>query len=510
MHARNDDADEGRPRALGRYALYEEIASGGIGSVCLARLRAEAGFSRIMAVKRLHAHHAKDPQFVAMFRDEARLAARVRHPNVVSILDVVSDADELFLVMEYVAGESLGRLMTTARERSLAIEPAIASAILCGVLEGLHAAHIATNEQGVPLAIVHRDVSPQNVLIGVDGVPRVVDFGVAKAVGRIQESTQTGQMKGKVAYMPPEQIAGRKDVDRRSDVWSASVVLWEMLAGRPLFGDALEALRFQGTSDAVPPPSAHGGPDVLDAVLAKGLAREMDERFQTAREMLVAVERAVPPAPARKVAQWMQKLARDALAKRATYVERIEREAARTSAIMATAAPRDPSADEAPVAAASVAPIAPPPPPITDAGLAHQAPIAPERPRRSVGMWGLLALLVGGLATATTLHPAIRARIVSSPRSPATAPETSSSLPLATAATSSEAAPSREPPPASASAEPTVAASASAPPPSASFAKRGRPRTRPPVRPTGATTSPTTTTAPPASERDPLDLKSRE
>jgi serine/threonine-protein kinase len=202
-------------------------------TVHLARLLGPVGFARTVAIKRLHPHLAKDPDFVAMFLEEARLAARVRHPNVVATLDVVSDDGELFLVMEYVAGESLSRLVRKVREKGERIPPRYLVGIMSGALEGLHAAHEAKSEKNQPLGLVHRDVSPQNVHVGIDGVPRVLDFGIAKATNRVQE-TRTDQIKGKVAYMSPEQLA-KGNIDRRADVYSASVVLWEALTGQRLF-----------------------------------------------------------------------------------------------------------------------------------------------------------------------------------------------------------------------------------------------------------------------------------
>src|SRR5262249_20405529 len=162
------------------------------------------------------------------FLDEARLAARIHHPNVVQTLDVAVTQGELFVVLEYVNGDSLAHLLRTANANGRAVPPEIASAVVFGVLQGLHAAHEAVVEQGNPLELVHRDVSPHNVLVGVDGVARVLDFGVAKARGRSQ-TTREGQLKGKLAYMAPEQIGGR--VTRRTDVFAASIVLWEALAG---------------------------------------------------------------------------------------------------------------------------------------------------------------------------------------------------------------------------------------------------------------------------------------
>src|ERR1700722_14969633 len=218
----------------GRYALYAEIASGGMATVHLGRLMGTGGFSRTVAIKRLLPQLARDPDFVAMFMDEARVAARIRHPNVVPTLDVLAADGQLLLVMEYVHGESLGRLLRTLRAERKRVPPAIASAILCGALHGLTAAPEAKSSgEGEPLGIVHRDVSPQNVLVGVDGVARVLDFGIAKAAGRTQ-TTREGNVKGKFAYMAPEQMNGEA-VGRATDVYAAAVCLWETLTGERLF-----------------------------------------------------------------------------------------------------------------------------------------------------------------------------------------------------------------------------------------------------------------------------------
>src|SRR5579884_2841196 len=151
----------GGPRIVGRYAIYDRIASGGMATVHLGRLLGPVGFARTVAIKRLHPQFAQDPQFVSMFLDEARLAARVQHPNVVSVLDVVAAEGELFLVMDYVHGESFAKLLVAAREKDVPLTPRLAVAIASGVLDGLHAAHEARNERGDPLGLVHRDVSPQ-------------------------------------------------------------------------------------------------------------------------------------------------------------------------------------------------------------------------------------------------------------------------------------------------------------------------------------------------------------
>jgi len=235
---------------IGRYALYREIAAGGMATVHFGRLLGPVGFSRTVAIKRLRPQFAKDPEFVAMFLDEARLAARIRHPNVVATLDVVATDGELFLVMDYVQGESLARL---GRRRIIA--PRLVASIVCGALHGLHAAHEARNERGEPLNIVHRDVSPQNILVGVDGTARLLDFGVAKASGRAH-NTRDGHIKGKISYMAPEQF--RSQVTRQTDIYACAIVAWEALTGQRLFGggDEMEILAKALAGTAAAPAAA--------------------------------------------------------------------------------------------------------------------------------------------------------------------------------------------------------------------------------------------------------------
>ncbi len=312
---------------LGRYALYGEIAAGGMATVHLARLLGPVGFARTVAIKRLHPQLAKYPDFVGMFLEEARLAARVKHPNVVSTLDVVNEDGELLLVMEYIAGESLSRLVRKSREAGQLVTPRFVVSIMCGALEGLHAAHEAKTERGQPLGLVHRDVSPQNIHVGVDGIPRVLDFGIAKATNRVQE-TRTDQIKGKVAYMSPEQLA-KGNVDRRADVYSASVVLWEALTGQRLFkADDVPSLVYSIINDDIRTPSsvAPGIPASLDNIVMKGLDRDMEKRWSSAREMAEQLELAMPPAPAREIGPWVEATAGDALAWRQDLVHRIESE----------------------------------------------------------------------------------------------------------------------------------------------------------------------------------------
>ena len=310
-------------RVVGRYALYGEIAAGGMATVHFGRLLGPVGFSRTVAIKRLHPQFAKDPEFVSMFLDEARLAARIRHPNVVPTLDVVATQGELFLVMDYVQGESLSKLIRIAREQGGCIPGRITAGILVGALHGLHAAHEAKNERGEPLNIVHRDISPQNILVGSDGVTRVLDFGVAKAAGRIQ-TTREGQLKGKLAYMAPEQITG--SVTRQTDVYAAAIVLWEALTGRRLFsGDNEGAILAKVMGGVVDPPSRYVPlPPGLDEVVLRGLQRDMTQRYATAREFAVALERCTGIASSTETGEWVEAMAHTTLSQRASKVAEIE------------------------------------------------------------------------------------------------------------------------------------------------------------------------------------------
>lgn len=310
-------------KAIGRYVLYDEIAAGGMATVHLGRLMGAAGFSRTVAIKRLHEGLVRDPDFASMFMDEARLAARIRHPNVVSVLDVVNEGAELFLVMDYVQGETLSRLVRAVRPGVM--PPRITCTIMAGVLHGLHAAHEATTEHGEPLHIVHRDVSPQNVMVGTDGVGRVLDFGVAKAAHRAQ-TTRDGTVKGKISYMAPEQLLS-ENVDRRADLYACAVVVWEALSGERLFdGDNQGRIVRKILDEEVPPPSTKvaGLRVAIDAAVMKGLEKDPKKRWQTAREFAAALERAMPTAPATDIGEFVESLAGATLNARARRVKEIE------------------------------------------------------------------------------------------------------------------------------------------------------------------------------------------
>ena len=319
---------------MGRYAIYDKIASGGMASVHFGRLTGAIGFTRTVAIKRLHPHLLEDPDFVKTMIDEARLSARIHHPNVVSTLDVVATASELLIVMEYVRGDSVARLARgDAPSGTKSVPLPIVSAIAAGALQGLHAAHEATSDLGTPLEIVHRDVSPQNILVGIDGTARIIDFGVAKAAGRLQ-TTSEGVLKGKLPYMAPEQLRGLP-MTRRADVYAMGVVLWQLLTGRKLFqGEDQATLIGQILSNTRVAPSRYAPelPAALDALVMKALAVEPGDRYATAREMAEALVAIVPPPLPTEVGAWVQDVARESLARRAATLAEIESTSARVCA----------------------------------------------------------------------------------------------------------------------------------------------------------------------------------
>lgn len=312
---------------VGRYAIFGELAAGGMASVHLGRLLGPAGFSRTVAIKRLHPMFAKDPEFLAMLLDEARLASRIQHPNVVSTLDVVVAPGEVLVVMEYVQGESLARLARACGKEGIALE--VVSAIMTGALDGLQAAHMAKSASGEALEIVHRDISPQNILVGTDGVARVADFGVAKAARRVSH-TDSGQIKGKISYMAPEQLT-RDDVDGRADVFAAGAVLWELVTRKRLFvGTDPARVMHRVLYEPIPAPSEIN-PDVpsgLDEVVMGALQRDREQRFASAEAMALALERVIPPAPRRAVADWVERTASESLRQRGQLLEEVERQEA--------------------------------------------------------------------------------------------------------------------------------------------------------------------------------------
>ncbi len=306
-----------RPEQIGRYLLFDAIARGGMASVHLGRVEGEAGFSKIAASKRHHPQFAKDPYFRDMLLDEARLTARVVHPNVISVVDVIAAAGELLVVMEYVPALSFSQLGSAWSRNGQDMPPAVAVAVLVAALEGLHAAHEAVDERGRALKLVHRDVSPHNLLVGEDGLVRVIDFGVAQAAERIQV-THTGEVKGKLAYMAAEQIR-RTEIDRRADIYGAGVTLWEALAGRRIHegvepGNVLQRVAVGDFE----PPSTHAKQPLpaLDDLVMRALRPDPNERFSSAQAMARAIREACAPVSRAELADWIAQVGVDALNER--------------------------------------------------------------------------------------------------------------------------------------------------------------------------------------------------
>lgn len=316
-------ADKESPiQLLGRYAICSSIGAGGMATVHIGRLLGPVGFSRTVAIKKMHAHLAQDPEFLTMFLEEARLAARVQHANVVSTLDVVTAGGELFHVMEYVEGASLAKILQALSRAAVRLPVAVVGSIVSQICHGLHSVHESKGEDGRPLGLIHRDISPDNILVGRDGIARVLDFGIAKATEHGRR-TQQGKVKGKVPYMAPEQLRG-KELDRRCDVYSAAAVLFEALTGRRwILGDSdaemiHSLLRLQPTAPSSLVPSLS---PQIDAVAARGLAASPNDRFATAKELATAIERALGVASPSTVSELVESTMGAELAHRAALVE---------------------------------------------------------------------------------------------------------------------------------------------------------------------------------------------
>ena len=299
------DANTATVPQLGRTQRYQRLgplASGGMGTVYLGRMTA-GGTTRTVAMKVMHPHLADNTDMVAMFLDEARVATRLRHPNVVGVLDMDMLGDELVIVMEYVEGITLAEMQSALRLRGKELPIGFAARIVSDALTGLHEVHELLDEKSEPLGLVHRDVSPHNLLIGSDGVTRVTDFGIALAAGRLATTRPDGTVKGKLQYLSPEQV-GRKPVDRRVDVFAAGIVLWECLTycatGQRLFEAPTEAETVTRVlRDPIAPPSMTR-PEIsleLDEVCLKALERDPERRYRTAAEFGEALRSAIGPLP---------------------------------------------------------------------------------------------------------------------------------------------------------------------------------------------------------------------
>jgi serine/threonine-protein kinase len=316
------------PERIGRYEVLLPIASGGMGTVYLGRAKGIGGFERDVALKIMHAHLKNDAAVAAGLIEEAKLAVRIRHPNVVSVIDVDDDPFGIFMVMDYVEGDTLDGL----QKRSEGPLPArFGLKLLLDALAGLHAAHELADENGKPLGLVHRDFSPHNILVGNDGVGRLTDFGVAK-VATSGSATASGLIKGKIPFMSPEQARGDA-LDRRTDVWAAGLVAWQILAGRKLYSseDNQLALLLKVASERPPRlrEVSQGVPAAFDAVVARALEMEADRRWPTAQAfrqaLLVACKECGEIADTEEVAAFVSRLVEPRLVERRTRVQEVVR-----------------------------------------------------------------------------------------------------------------------------------------------------------------------------------------
>ncbi len=298
-------------------------------TVSVGQQRGDGGFSRVVAIKEIHPHLAVDRAFVTMFCDEARLASRVKHPNVVPIVDVVDSAGATLLVMDYIHGTSLSQVLHAIERRETTVPVRVALRILSDVLHGLDAIHQARDDDGSPLELIHRDITPHNLLVGEDGTTRIIDFGVAKAKNRLQE-TLTGEIKGKPGYIAPEQVSGAS-VDPRADLFAFGVTAWELLTGRRAFkADTATAVIVQALAaqETLTPPhllESRVPRDVSEMVM-RAMHRDPRQRPPSAAAMLDRLEEHLDElATPREVAAWLKTVAKEVLSERAAIVRRVER-----------------------------------------------------------------------------------------------------------------------------------------------------------------------------------------
>jgi serine/threonine protein kinase len=275
------------PARVGQYEILCELGRGGMAVLYLARLVGLGGFERLFALKMIHDDLGRDPAFVQMFLDEARLVARIRHPNVVPVYEVGVDHGRYFIAMDYVSGETLGAALAATWPRQRPFPIALAMHIIAMAGEGLHAAHELTDQRGQSLGVIHRDVAPGNIMLGYDGAVRVMDFGVAKAIDQ-GGGASPDALKGTLAYMAPELMRGISRADRRADVFALGVLLWEMCVGKRLFKGRTDVETARRVMKLDVPVPSKGRPEIspaLDDVILRALAREPGQRPATARAL---------------------------------------------------------------------------------------------------------------------------------------------------------------------------------------------------------------------------------
>lgn len=344
------------PESFGRYQLLKRLARGGMGEVWLARQAGMQGFEKLVVIKRILPHLAEDEEFVNMFLDEGKIAAKLNHSNIVNIFDLGQEGEYFYLAMEYLHGEDIRRIWKQAARAGTALPPALACRIIADACAGLDFAHKRTDERGEPLNIVHRDISPHNIIVTFDGAVKVIDFGIARARGRMAH-TATGALKGRFEYMSPEHASGL-EVDHRSDIFALGVVLWESLSGRRLFKRDSETATLLAVAQCqVPPPSELNAdiPAELDAVLLKALAPRREDRFEDAAALRLALEdwlvQARQPASNAHLGAFMRSLYAERLSKEASLGHPVIEEITHSSTAhqpVTAVAPPTPTAVEPP------------------------------------------------------------------------------------------------------------------------------------------------------------------
>lgn len=317
------------PTRIGRYRVLAELGQGGMAVAYLARAGGLGGFERLFAIKMIHEHLCREPAFVSMFLNEARLVARIHHPNVIPVYEVDVDNGRYFLSLDYVSGETLAQTLWATLKAKKKLPPYTAIGIVAAVAEGLHAAHELRGLDGKLLGVVHRDVAPQNIMIGYDGIVRVMDFGVAKAQGQLHHS-RPGTLKGTIAYMAPEQLRGA-ELDRRGDIFSLGVILWEAIACKRLFkaksdlvtGSRILKMEVPRLTEIQPecPPG-------LEEIVARALARDPAQRYSTAQELSDALHGVLAKAGQRAAASDVERLMAETFPERRERRREMERMAA--------------------------------------------------------------------------------------------------------------------------------------------------------------------------------------
>jgi serine/threonine protein kinase len=278
---------------LDRYELLCPIAEGGMASLWVARQRGKHGFAKLVAIKTILPKFAADVRFQEMFLDEARIASRIEHPNVAQIFDLGEENEILYLVMEYVEGDALSKLNRACQRAGTRIPNGVILRVLADACAGLHEAHDFKDASGAPLEIVHRDVSPHNILVSSKGTAKLIDFGIATARSRAGAETSSGVLKGKIQYMAPEQALGQR-VDRRADIWAVGAILYTLLAGKPPFEgeNPLATLHLLG-SGRPPMPLPSAVHPAISTIVRRAMSFTPDQRYATAAELRDAIERAM-------------------------------------------------------------------------------------------------------------------------------------------------------------------------------------------------------------------------